>query len=1152
MMPGFEHVKHVRARRLRNRSSSPGIKGKRHLCIGNAGRSEDEKSSNMGESPAVLASSGVITRSGSSRSGCKADIAREATLAPGDTNPSKVMKRKSVRSSGTSAVKKTRVSTKTVDSGLRDQRQNIPVSGPSTSGQTPGTSASSISLEPESVTMSKNSADRTAAPSFSSEACRKSGRGRKKKRQPPIEDVVPIRKKRALKKKGSLSTFSRKEGLASTCGDIPVDQSVMVDTPAVSAVDDFAAGPSSSSDDTKISTSGKTEVVSGEKVEMEETLMEAVAGGNVMGVEAILKETSAGSSDKEIEDDSAQGVLTTALFSAVRLGHKRVVQLLVKHGADVNAVDAEGMPVLHVAVESRFPDLVKFLVKRGARVSALCPAGDSVLMAAVKSRQPVDLVQFLIRSGGANVNDQDARGVTAAMICLGHFDFDMLKLLIDNKVNLNTVDNAGDTVFSLAASKNVRQMVELLTSVHSRKPSYLLLRAIKMNCVNTVSTLLDCDFMDRNVNSEKGPSPLNSALSKGRLANYKIVSELLYHGADLEKEDQDGNRPLSIAAASGRLDLVELLLSRGAKINAKGSLKNMTALMWAVKKGHMNVVECLIEHKANVNLRDDFACTALTYALGEGRLDCVQLLLAKKAQVHKAKDLQVAVVNGHTEVTKILLEVMNPRELNSGLLFSAVKDDCVEIAKLLIQYGADVNGVNTLRETPLMVARTRAMAVLLIDKGACVNYQSPFEGKTALMEAANSSNHVVSVLIERKANVNLTDSEGNTALILAALGNNPDAVQMLLAAGADGNLMNKRNLSALMAAAQRGLRLAAVRSLIKKGVDVNAKSAKDETALMYASRNRNYSIVRLLLAHGAKVNLQDLDGNSALMMSKTAPVGEMLMSAGAEVNLRNRDGKSALMLVLESISTDSSLVEGLIRNKAEVFVLNAQKTKSPLSSLLRKQVLLPSDYICLQELLKAGAARMGAPYHCPAAPLVKFILVDKPSIVQGWVTSGAPPAMVCNHCLVKERCCTTAVSTLLQCCGVSELSPFMMALVCGNLKIAQYLVDIWFLTPSDVNGPVMQKGIRKVLEKLNQPKSVEYLDQFFTEPPPLVRLCFFSVLQSVKSGPEREAYVRGTGLPQTLQDQLLFSPRNSKFSLEGPDSDYTSFAAVLNYRPHEV
>ena len=99
---------------------------------------------------------------------------------------------------------------------------------------------------------------------------------------------------------------------------------------------------------------------------------------------------------------------------------------------------------------------------------------------------------------------------------------------------------------------------------------------------------------------------------------------------------------------------------------------------------------------------------------------------------------------------------------------------------------------------------------------------------------------------------------------------------------------------------------------------------------------------------------------------------------------------------------------------------------------------------------------------------------------------------------MEERCCTNSVSILLQECGVTEVSPLIAALLCGNLVIAQYFVDVWYLTTADVNGQFMQKKIRKVLEKLGQVKSVEFLDKFFYKPSSLQLLAFMSVQQSLK------------------------------------------------------
>ena len=92
----------------------------------------------------------------------------------------------------------------------------------------------------------------------------------------------------------------------------------------------------------------------------------------------------------------------------------------------------------------------------------------------------------------------------------------------------------------------------------------------------------------------------------------------------------------------------------------------------------------------------------------------------------------------------------------------------------------------------------------------------------------------------------------------------------------------------------------------------------------------------------------------------------------------------------------------------------------------------------------------------------------------------------------------------------------------------------------------MQRGVRNVLEKLRQPKSVELLDKFFSTPLTLKTLSFVSTSSYLKTGPDRAEHVRGTELPIDLQDGLMFKPNSSQPSLTGPDSD-TLFSDVLNY-----
>ena len=104
--------------------------------------------------------------------------------------------------------------------------------------------------------------------------------------------------------------------------------------------------------------------------------------------------------------------------------------------------------------------------------------------------------------------------------------------------------------------------------------------------------------------------------------------------------------------------------------------------------------------------------------------------------------------------------------------------------------------------------------------------------------------------------------------------------------------------AALRQAAQNGDRQA-VKELIAKGADVNAKDETGQSALFWVAPARdNPEMVKLLIAKGAEVNAKDNDGNTALMIaaSQSNPgILKALIEAGAAVDSQNNSGETALM-----------------------------------------------------------------------------------------------------------------------------------------------------------------------------------------------------------------------------------------------------------------
>jgi ankyrin repeat protein len=156
----------------------------------------------------------------------------------------------------------------------------------------------------------------------------------------------------------------------------------------------------------------------------------------------------------------------------------------------------------------------------------------------------------------------------------------------------------------------------------------------------------------------------------------------------------------------------------------------------------------------------------------------------------------------------------------------------------------------------------------------------------------------------------------NDAIVAAARSGNLETYRLLLSFGAPSNPRDSGGSTALMAAAASGYP-DMVRELLERHADVNAiriapgrecqpdSDCGGATALMEAVKAEDYDVppegvdraevVRLLLAAGAKVNVRDNQGNTALILcANSAEQAELLLQAGADPNARNMEGTSAI------------------------------------------------------------------------------------------------------------------------------------------------------------------------------------------------------------------------------------------------------------------
>ena len=125
------------------------------------------------------------------------------------------------------------------------------------------------------------------------------------------------------------------------------------------------------------------------------------------------------------------------------------------------------------------------------------------------------------------------------------------------------------------------------------------------------------------------------------------------------------------------------------------------------------------------------------------------------------------------------------------------------------------------------------------------------DGQTALMMLSDKvTSEIVWDLVNAGAKVNSRDKDGDTALISVAEENNVEVLKALLDAGAKVDAANSHGETALMKAAASGL-VNNVRALILAGANVNARDKDGKSALTYANANSEPATARMLKAHGA-------------------------------------------------------------------------------------------------------------------------------------------------------------------------------------------------------------------------------------------------------------------------------------------------------------
>jgi ankyrin repeat protein len=444
-------------------------------------------------------------------------------------------------------------------------------------------------------------------------------------------------------------------------------------------------------------------------------------------------------------------------------------------------------------------------------VASLGAAGpDTRLPEAARAgdRKAVDV----LLAAGAAVNTTEPDGTTALHWAVYRDDAAMTRRLLDARANVNLANRNGATSLTLACTNGNAAIVEQLLAAGA-DPSA----------------------------APSGAPPLISCASVGAAAAARM---LVARGADVNRPDTwRGQTALMWAAAENHVSVMKVLLEAGAKVDARSSSGTFTALMFAVRQDARDAARLLIDEGADVNFTTPAGQTVLRVAINNRHYTLAAMLLDAGARPD-TRDKQ-----GTTPLHDLVTSRSPQR--HSGNRFVAFNEgdssqlDSLDLMKKLVAKGADPNA----RTEPVPVIHER-----WTDKGI---YSA---GRPFMDNGVNLG--------------------GATPYLLAAQAADVEAMRLLPTLGADPRLATHGNNTPLMVAAGIGFvegsrhyrsehdALEAVKLAVAAGVDVNATNANGQTALHGAVYRAANSIIRYLIASGARTDFQDELERTALKLAE--------------------------------------------------------------------------------------------------------------------------------------------------------------------------------------------------------------------------------------------------------------------------------------------
>ena len=501
-------------------------------------------------------------------------------------------------------------------------------------------------------------------------------------------------------------------------------------------------------------------------------LLSAVLTGNIQVATHLLD-----SSPDLINQSDSSG--NTLLHIATTTNNTEMIRLLLSKGANYDARNNQDFTPLHVAATHGYSDTIGLLLDAGADIELLSSKQHSPLHLAIINNH-TNVATLLIESPARIserlrvINQEDYQGNTPLHLSVLARNTDIITLLLSHGANQESFNNNGFTPLYLAAINGTQDAIRIFLDWKSGfakdEISALFHIAANFNSEALMEGLLIRGLHHGFVFYQPSiPNTINqfcvqtqsglTVLHEAVLANSYSVVRLLLRAflVDINAHDDQGNTSLHYAIQNNDLEMIKILLSEGADINRINTL-GYTPLHLAVQLQNVEVAEYLLdedEHQsANPNVRALDGRTPLDISCERGLLDIVRVL----APVTRLQSL------GNETFATILHRMFVLPGIDYSQLLQTLHESNAH--QLFNPNTQDFSG-NTPLHIALEMGLDEVSELFIRLFRPNLNIQNN-EGQTPLHVALRFGNQrATQALIQRGANLQVSDNNDETALNLA-------------------------------------------------------------------------------------------------------------------------------------------------------------------------------------------------------------------------------------------------------------------------------------------------------------------------------------------------------------------------------------------------